>query len=567
MLPVIIQVSNKGESIEQRNFREIGGMPVLSFLIDRVKKEYGDQIILATTDCPEDDSLETVAAQSKVQLFRGSWKKCLSRLIGAMSLFPADSYIRIFANSPLVDLQQMKHMAEAHKKGNFEYSYDEHISGVMIGAGCDIFSREFAENLLETGLNPNQEETIGLYIRQNEDRFHIQRFIPSNGGKYHNRISLASEKDLEVIRELVTNVAKITNESIGLYLSKHPVLAKYNLESPSKEVGLDKLFIHPEKVAALLSDNMDNSYPISVELTLTNKCNLRCVYCSDQMLRERQGGGSELSKDVLFQLFDDLAAGGTQGITIEGGGEPTIYPAFDEVVEYAKNAGLAVGLITNGTQHLEENTLRKLEWIRVSLDATTAAEYTDLKGPDFFEKVLSNIEFYARYCETVGVGFVVTNKNISHIEELVIRLRELGASYIQLRPVVDNAELYPEGVDFSYLSVLQTSDFAVIMDGMQENAESGNHGLPCKANSVTNVISGDGSVYLCGRLNIYDWVRPIGNINAQSFREIWLGEERKRQWEKVRSEDFCLKFCPQCRVSKFNVSIDRMKRIKSKHFI
>ncbi len=45
--------------------------------------------------------------------------------------------------------------------------------------------------------------------------------------------------------------------------------------------------------------------------------------------------------------------------------------------------------------------------------------------------------------------------------------------------------------------------------------DRGNDNLPCVANSITSIISGDGNyVYLCGRLNIYDWIPPIGNIKG-----------------------------------------------------
>ena len=62
---------------------------------------------------------------------------------------------------------------------------------------------------------------------------------------------------------------------------------------------------------------------------------------------------------------------------------------------------------------------------------------------------------------------------------------------------------------------------------MQENMDRGNDNLPCVANSITSIISGDGSVYLCGRLNIYDWIPPIGNIKGTIICTDLNGKERK----------------------------------------
>jgi radical SAM protein with 4Fe4S-binding SPASM domain len=312
---------------------------------------------------------------------------------------------------------------------------------------------------------------------------------------------------------------------------------------------------------------VDDSYPVSVELSLTNRCNLKCVYCSDADLRKRQGVREALDKYSLFRLFDDLKEGGTKGIVIEGGGEPTIYPDFEEVVEYLAKIDMAVGLISNGTRRISPDILRKLEWIRVSLDASTPGEYESLKRVDCFEEVLANIYNYAQYCPTVGIGYVVTNQNIGQLEALVLRLREYGVSYVQLRPVVDCPELYPCGEDLSYLNFYQTVDYAIIIDGMRENVIRGNNQLPCWAHSLTTVITADGSVYLCGRLNIYDWVQPLGNICEQDFHKIWEGEERQRQAKQVLEADFCEKNCPQCRISKFNQLLNRMNNIKTPNFI
>ena len=102
---------------------------------------------------------------------------------------------------------------------------------------------------------------------------------------------------------------------------------------------------------------------------------------------------------------------------------------------------------------------------------------------------------------------------------------------------------------------------------MKENAKSGNGNIPCKAHSLTSIISGDGSVFLCGRLNIYRWLRPIGNINNQSFHDIWLGDERRNQAGMVKDKEFCKRNCPQCRITKFNELLDRLENVGSKHFI
>ncbi len=568
MITIILQASNYRESFQNRSFQMIQGIPVISYIIRRVKARDDINMILAVSDRTEDDIFAEIAKSENVKIHRGAYDNVLERLCGAAKECGAENFVRIFANYPLLDLEQMKELYEEHIEGNYDYSYNEHQQGALWGTGCEVFRTAFLNSLDQQKLRKGQKESIGFYIRQSGEHAHIlKKEICARRPGY--KLYLETKKDLAVIRELADNLSEpIDNEAIIEYYSRHSMLAAYNVEEPAKEVGLEKLFLHSEKVDNLLKNNgVDELYPVSVEMTLTNQCNLNCVYCSDQELRTRQGRKQAISYEVVESFFADLSRGGTKGVTLEGGGEPTLYPDFARVVHCARDNGLALGLITNGTVRLDEEVLREFEWIRVSLDASTSSEYMELKGVDCFERVISNIEHYSRYCGTVGVGYVVTNRNISQIETLVMRLRETGASYIQLRPVVDSEELYPYDVDLSFLKFYQTHEFAVIVDGMKENASSGNGGVPCRAHSLTSIVSGDGSVYLCGRLNIYSWIHPIGNINEKSFREIWSGVERHKQAEMVKDEEFCRRNCPQCRVTKFNELLSRLENVNSKHFI
>lgn len=565
-IPVIIQISNENTSINDRNLKKISGKNLGEYLISRIQECCDSRIVISTSDSAKDDMYEEIALKKNVKIVRANYSNIVERIQKAMDALNADHAVRVFANYPLLDIGEMKTLYEEHIQGEYDYSYNEHIKGVLWGTGCEVFGRTLADRLGRMNLNTAQQETLSFFIRQNAGGIRCNKAIRCKERAGY-RLLLETEKDYEVISEIAENVSVIDNAHICDYLSAHKVLAKYNYEVPPQEVGLEKIFLHPGKVEKLLNEGQDMSYPISVELTLTNVCNLDCCYCSDKELRLRQGIRQTFDMDVLKRLFADLANGGTTGVTFEGGGEPTLYPEFGEAVKEAKKAGLAVGLITNGTVKLSEEVLKEFEWIRVSLDASNAKEYLELKGVDVFEKVVSNIAHYAEYCDTVGIGYVVTKNNLSQIESLVMRLREVKAAYIQMRPVVDCPELYPKDIDLSYLNLYQTKEFGVMINGMVDNAKRGNHKLPCMANGITSVISGDGAVYLCGRLNIYQWIAPIGNINEQTFHDIWYGEERKKQCEMVMDPDFCEKNCPQCRVSKFNQMINKMKMIKSKNFI
>ena len=67
-----------------------------------------------------------------------------------------------------------------------------------------------------------------------------------------------------------------------------------------------------------------------VSFEITNLCNLKCNHCcNDSSLFADEG----LSKNEIFDLIDDLKKINTISIYLTGG-EPTIFPDFEEVIEY-----------------------------------------------------------------------------------------------------------------------------------------------------------------------------------------------------------------------------------------
>jgi MoaA/NifB/PqqE/SkfB family radical SAM enzyme len=276
----------------------------------------------------------------------------------------------------------------------------------------------------------------------------------------------------------------------------------------------------------------------------------------------------------LTRLFEDLVAGGTKGVTIEGGGEPTLAPFFAKATQTAVDLGLKVGLITNGLKLFNRSQppsfYRLFQWIRVSLDATDAPEWLKLKGFNGFDQVMDNLKTLANLAHgpTVGVGYVLTNQNDDpdKLGALAVRLRDYGLAYLQLRPVVDHPELTSQR-HLGFLSQLQTPSFAVSLAALTDNQGAGNDGLPCLAHSLSTVITADGAMWLCGRLGHDQGAGPLGYVTQTPFPEIWAGKNRAAQAKLAGSGDFCQGHCPPCRMTKYNRLLSRLTRIRTRDFI
>ncbi|MBN1257820.1 MAG: radical SAM protein [Planctomycetes bacterium] len=564
----IIKASTLSQHFPNRYDARVQDKSILDILLERLRKvQKLDEILFSTSDQNEDDKLTKWADENGLKTSRAAYGDVVGRMYAAALLGEAAIVVNVEGNYPLIMPHEMDNLINAHLEQGVVYSTNQHYDGVMLGAGCEVANMEALEKL--------QVESSG-YLRKT-GLFALRDILPPEKilrlahplSRPHYRVNMAVENDLVLLEQLLDVPDNDCYENLVSFLDHHPSLAQFSQRSLAqvKEVGLEKIMLFPEKLKSLggiTPGHPDPEYPISVELSLTNRCNLSCPWCSDSNLRQQ--AMVDLSYETLQELVRDLKAHGTKGIVIEGGGEPTLYKHFNELVEFIAAQGLSIGLITNGVLFPYRDLVKHFSWIRISLDASSKENYRECKGKDLFDQVLNNIHSIAEEGIVCGVGYVVNKLNSKNLEDLVLTLRRLNTSYVHFRPVVDHEELF-EPLDLTYLQKYTTDRFNVLVDAMRENRICGNDGKPCRAHSLSTVITADGNVYLCGRLNIHpDW-KPIGNLYQNSFHEIWLGQERREQADQMLDGEFCRSICPECRITKYNILLENMSKVKTVNFI
>lgn len=333
-----------------------------------------------------------------------------------------------------------------------------------------------------------------------------------------------------------------------------------------------KLLMHKEKVDSVMAvkngdKNLDELFPISIELHLTDCCNLKCEWCTDKELRKN---GATIDFDVVTKLLKEMKRHKT-GITIEGGGEPTLHPMFKQIVEFGADNNIDMGLITNGTIDINES-ISKFKWVRISLDSSTRQEYIIEKGVDKFREVLSNIE---KMCSArnpretfVGIGYALTKRNQGNLLDVIKQLDKMGVDYIYLRPVEEAEDIQPTLENLldlrKQLAKVAKNTRIKYMLTIADRVVDKNAGLPCVAHSLTSIIHANGDVALCEKRRQDQII--LGNINNNSFEEIWTSGYHEEVSRKLR-EPCSQNGCSACRVTGFNILLDQLSKVHTDKFI
>lgn len=344
------------------------------------------------------------------------------------------------------------------------------------------------------------------------------------------------------------------------------------MEIDVRQFSSDKILKHLDRVNEWLDGG--NPSPITVELDMTNICNHRCPECSGWYFRSRTRDylPEELAKNIIRQL----AKAKVRGLIFTGGGEPLCNPYTPGAVSMAKDLGLDIGFITNGSLLNEKNVeilLKSCTWIRISLDASNKETFKRVHGMNgaIFDKVVDNIKLLVKFKNelksdtTIGIGYLTCDWTIKEMFNMVKFSKTLGVDYLQFRPMQmhNNGNLIydrPDIRELIYKCIKENTDrFNVVYSkhkyDMMLEEDYGRNYKKCYGQQFATVIAADAKIYICCHLRGYKKY-CIGDLRKNTFGKIWNSKTRKQVTENIDFND-CI---PLCRDNTFNQILWNIKQ-------
>lgn len=338
-----------------------------------------------------------------------------------------------------------------------------------------------------------------------------------------------------------------------------------------------KLMFHPRRVAEWYEGKL--CYPINAEIGLAGACNHRCVFCAaDYMGYNPQ----VLSREIAHDRLKEMQEKGLKSVLFAGTGEPLLNKNAAHIINDTKSIGVDVALSTNGvlfTEDIARECMGSISWIRFSVSAGTEETYKKIhRGQDGdLERVFNNIYNAAQlkrqygWKTVLGVQIVMIPDNEDEILVLAKKVKELGADQFSVKsfgaqPLSSN-ELkklnrisyygHPEALE-QQLSQLSDENFRAIFRSNRANKPKiGKCYTECYAMPFHVNIDASGDVWPCCTLIGMDGMK-FGNINENTFEEIWLGEKRKQAIQKINGEK--LSMCiPDCKLDDMNRYLHELK--------
>tara|TARA_Y100000310_G_scaffold340803_1_gene437833 strand:+ start:313 stop:1233 length:921 start_codon:yes stop_codon:yes gene_type:complete len=251
--------------------------------------------------------------------------------------------------------------------------------------------------------------------------------------------------------------------------------------------------------------------PISLQLAPTDRCNLRCGFCSVQ-----NRNGDELDIVDIIGAITELRMLGLRTVELTGGGDPAMYEGISALINFIYKQGLKIGFITNGIRLSEITNLDMLSWLRISMNSLDIVDDIDI--PSLPPHV------------TLGFSYVVNEKMTQ--ETLTKIFAKMGAHNVEYLRVVPNC-LSEKTIKESHQAVAGLLDNPKIFY-QQKSRRKPHH---CRIGYLKPFLNADGYFYHCsanplidrkfnpnfrmGRIDEIDkiWSNPYGTFDTTICQE------------------------------------------------
>lgn len=285
-------------------------------------------------------------------------------------------------------------------------------------------------------------------------------------------------------------------------------------------------------------------YPRMLTISLTTKCNLRCLICRREGFK-----GEDLIFENLYKLKNAIKY--ACNINLTGWGESLLYPKFEDVLNYIYSLNAKKNLInltTNGTKltpHIAELLNGHLKTLTVSINAATAETYNrDMKNGEFHKTLTAIRSFIAALKNEerskVVLYFVAHTENFREIPEFVSLAHHLGVSTVTVGHYLVGTTSHSQysllNVKQEYNSVVKQAQILGKKLGVIVNvrrrffSEKSRSTRECLSPFRECIVEINGDLIPCCFCGTY----RIGNVYEQGFEEVWFSEAyRKFRKERV----------------------------------
>lgn len=234
----IIQARVGSSRLPAKVLKRLGDTDVLSYDIARCRAIQGvDEVIIATSDLPQDDAIAKWCEEHHVACFRGSEEDVLDRYVQCAKQYEPNYVMRVTSDCPFVDYEMASEIVELMTR---EQKGIVLLQGELPrGLAVELLAYDALLKIHEVGKEPRHREHVTYYAYEYKEQFETVVYtVPSNRQAPELRITLDTDEDYEMLSKVAAhfNDPLVSSVDVIRYLQKTPEVANINAHIEQKPV-------------------------------------------------------------------------------------------------------------------------------------------------------------------------------------------------------------------------------------------------------------------------------------------------------------------------------------------
>lgn len=191
--------------------------------------------------------------------------------------------------------------------------------------------------------------------------------------------------------------------------------------------------------------------PTSVDITMTKKCNHKCVHCYNVWRNDDENDEviKVLSDEQIRRIIKELVDNNVWRVTITGGEPLSQVDVLYKLIVALKKEGILLGMNTNlslMTDEIAEHLTQKLGWDNILLASLPGLvpeicdKVTQIKGS--YNRIVNGIDICEKYNIPVGINIVISKNNLFELDRLFDFIEQHKIEYVSITRAI--APLYDQ---------------------------------------------------------------------------------------------------------------------------
>jgi spore coat polysaccharide biosynthesis protein SpsF len=228
----IIQARMGSTRLPGKVLEKVLGQPMLEHILRRISTAHlVAQLVVATTQRPEDDAVCSLLQHLGIPQYRGSTENVLERYYQAAKQFEADIIVRLTADNPFIDGQFVDWVIKQYLQADppVEYIETAFSKTFPVGLSVELFSFRALEVARNESKTPAEREHVTPFFRNNPQRFPSQS-LSNRNNLAELRWTVDTPEDLALVRRVYEHFghANFSWQEVWQVMKQHPEWADLN---------------------------------------------------------------------------------------------------------------------------------------------------------------------------------------------------------------------------------------------------------------------------------------------------------------------------------------------------